>query len=50
MEGLGSTYKHVERIVVLETRDHGRDEGVSCNAREHIALIPYVFHLLEAYH
>jgi len=46
----GGTYEHVQGIVVLETRDHGSDEGVSCDACEHVSLIPYVFDLLETDH
>jgi hypothetical protein len=40
-------YQHEERIMTLEARDHGGYEGVSGHGREHIALVPHMFDLLE---
>jgi len=36
--------------VILETRDHGRDERMACYGRQDIALVPDVLDLLEADH
>lgn len=43
-----SAYQHVQRVMVSKTRDQGGYEGMPGDRGENVALVSYVFYLLEA--
>jgi hypothetical protein len=45
--GRRGTHKHVERVEILEARDHVGYEGVPRDGGQHVALVPNVLHLSE---
>ena len=49
-ERIKEAYQHIQGVVVLEAGDHGSYERVARDSGKHIALVPDMFHLLEAYH
>lgn len=45
--GMTGAYEHVQRVVVLEARDHCGYEGMSCHDGKHVTLVADVFDLLQ---